>query len=86
MSRSYVWVVILSMAAVTYAMRALPITVLSRLRIPRPLERWLSFVPVSVLAALVSAEVIRPGGEWLPPLHNPYLLASVPTALVFYKT
>lgn len=86
MTSTYVWVTILAMAATTYAMRAVPITVLSRLRIPRPLERWLSFVPVSVMAALVASEVVRPEGRWLPPLHNPYLLAAVPTALVYHRT
>jgi branched-subunit amino acid transport protein len=64
----------------------LPITVLSRLRIPRPLERWLSYVPVAVMAALVAGEVVRPGGRWLPPLHNPYLLAALPTAFVYWWT
>jgi branched-subunit amino acid transport protein len=86
MSAPYVWVVIVSMALVTYALRALPITLLARMRMPRPLERWLSFVPVSVMAALIASEVVRPGGTWPPPLHNPYLMAAVPTGLVYHKT
>ncbi len=86
MSSGYVWTAILGMAAVTYALRALPITILSRLSIPRPVERWLSFIPVSVMAALVASEVVRPGGTWLPPLHNPYLLAALPTAAVYHRT
>lgn len=86
MSATYVWLVILSMALVTYGLRALPITLLARIRMPEPLERWLSFVPVSVMAALVASEVVRPDGNWLPPLHNPYLLAAVPTGLVYHKT
>jgi branched-subunit amino acid transport protein len=79
----FIWAAIAAMAIMTYVLRALPITVLSRLHIPAPVERWLSFVPVSVMAALVAGEVVRPGGTWLPPLHNPYLLAAVPTALVY---
>jgi branched-subunit amino acid transport protein len=86
MSATYVWVTIVAMAAVTYGLRALPITVLSRLRIPRPVERWLSFVPVSVMAALVAGEVFRPDGRWLPLGQNPYLLAALPTGLVYYWT
>jgi branched-subunit amino acid transport protein len=85
-SGGYIWAAIAGMAVTTYALRALPITVLSRLRIPRPLERWLSYVPVSVMAALVASEVARPDGHWLPPLSNAYLMAAVPTGLVYYFT
>jgi len=45
--------------------------------------RWLSFVPVSVMGALVATEVLRPGGEWQPPLHNPGLYAATLTAIAF---
>jgi branched-subunit amino acid transport protein len=86
MSGVYVWAVILGLAVTTFLLRAIPIALLSRLRLPRSLERWLSFVPVSVMSALVVGEVMRPGGVWLPPLHNPYLLASLPTALVYHRT
>ena len=74
------------MAAITFALRALPITVLSRVHIPEPVERWLSFVPVSVMAALVATEVLRPGGVWLSPLRNAYLVAALPTAFVYHRT
>jgi branched-subunit amino acid transport protein len=85
-SGGYVWVAVIGMAVATYAMRVVPITVLSRVRIPELLKRWLSFVPVAVMAALVAGEVFRPDGHWLGPAHNPYLLAAVPTAAVFYFT
>ena len=66
---------------------SLPITVLSRLRIPRPLERWLSFVPVSVMAALVAGEVAASRTDTgCRRSQNPYLFAALPTALVYYKT
>lgn len=82
----YVWTVIATMAAATYALRVLPIALLSRVAMPKPLERWLSFVPVAVMAALVAGEVFRPDGRWLPLGHNPYLLAAVPTGLVYRFT
>jgi branched-subunit amino acid transport protein len=83
---AYIWAAVIGMAVTTYALRALPITVLSRVRIPRPLERWLSFVPVSVMAALVASEVVRPDGRWLAPASNPYLLAAIPTGIVYHFT
>jgi branched-subunit amino acid transport protein len=86
MSATYVWATIAGVATVTFLLRAIPIALLSRLRVPRVFERWLSFVPVSVMAALVAGEVLRPGGAWVSPLHNPYLLAAFPTGLVYHRT
>lgn len=86
MTDGYIWAVIIGMGVSNYALRLLPIAVLSRLELPRPVLRWLSFIPVSVLAALVTVEVLRPNGSWLPLDANPYLYAAVPTAYVFYKT
>jgi branched-subunit amino acid transport protein len=81
-----IWSVIVGMAVVNYAMRATPIAAMARMRLGGVIERWLSFVPVSVMAALVVGEVLRPGGAWLPPLHNPYLLAALPTGVIYYMT
>jgi branched-subunit amino acid transport protein len=86
MTAGYIWAVIIGMAISNYALRLLPIAVLSHLELPRPVLRWLSFIPVSVLAALVAVEVLRPNGAWLPLDSNPYLYAAVPTAYVFHKT
>jgi branched-subunit amino acid transport protein len=86
MKDSYIWAVVIGMGVANYALRLLPIAVLSRLELPRPILRWLSFIPVSVLAALVVVEVLRPDGSWLPPASNPYLFAAVPTAYIFYRT
>jgi len=86
MTDGYIWGVIIGMGISNYALRLLPIALLSRLELPRPVLRWLSFIPVSVLAALVAVEVLRPNGTWLPLFDNPYLYAAIPTAYVFYKT
>lgn len=74
------------MAAANFLVRFVPISIVSRTELPEPVMRWLSFVPVSVMGALVAGEVLRPGGEHATPWQNPYLLAAVPTALVYYKT
>lgn len=81
-----VWAVIAGMAVTNLVLRLAPIAVLSRVRIPRAVERWLSYIPVSVMAALVATEVLRPGGAWPAPWANPYLLAAVPTAFVYRRT
>lgn len=81
-----VWGVVIGMGVVNYALRLLPVAVLSKIRLPRPVERWLSFIPVSVMAALVVGEIFHPNGTWPLPWANPHLLATIPTALVYLKT
>jgi len=82
-SQAAILAVIAGMAATNFAIRFTPIAVLSRTRLPSPVLRWLSFVPISVMGALVASEVLRPGGQWRAPLGNPGLYAAVLTALVF---
>jgi branched-subunit amino acid transport protein len=48
--------------------------------------RWLSFIPVAVMGALVASEVLRPSGHWSAPLTSPSLYAAVITAVVFKVT
>lgn len=86
MSATLIWITVIGMAATNIALRLTPIAVLSRMRLPRPVERWLSFVPACVMASIVATEVLRPGGAWLAPWANPYLLAAVPTAVVYRFT
>ncbi len=85
MKSEYVWAVVIGMALCNYAVRFIPMAFLARLELPAVLHRWLSFIPVSVMAALVVGEVLRPDGRWLPPMQNPYLFAALPTAFVYYK-
>jgi branched-subunit amino acid transport protein len=86
MSDSFIWTVIVGMALANFAVRFVPIAVVSRLDLPRPLMRWLSYVPVAVMGAIVAGEVLTPQGRYIPPWDNPYLLAAFPTALVYWKT
>jgi branched-subunit amino acid transport protein len=81
-----IWAVIGGMAVTNFVLRLAPIAVLSRMHIPKPVERWLSYVPVSVMAAVVALELLRPGGAWLLPWRNAYLFAAVPTAFVYHRT
>lgn len=73
------------MGLANYTVRFIPMALMARLEFPKTVQRWLSFIPVSVMAALVVGEVLRPDGKWLPPLENPYLFAALPTAFVYYK-
>ena len=86
MTEGLVWAVIAGMAVTNVALRFVPLAILSRVSLPRVVERWLSYVPVTVMAAIAAVEVVRPQGRWLPPLSNPYLFAAIPTALVYRYT
>ncbi|MGE5590810.1 MAG: AzlD domain-containing protein [Bacillota bacterium] len=84
--RAQVLLVILGMAVVTYLPRALPMTVLSRMKLPEAFRRWLGFVPVAVLAALLGPALLLPSGGWQPVRENLPLLASLPAFWVAGKT
>jgi len=81
----YIWAVIVGMGLANYAVRFLPMALLARLKLPEPILRFLRFIPVTVMSALVVGEVLRPDGTWIAPASNPYLFAAVPTAFVYYK-
>jgi branched-subunit amino acid transport protein len=84
--QSTIWIVIVGMAVLNYAVRFIPLAVVSRIELPKPIARWLSFVPISVMGALVASEVLRPNGTWSNPLTGPSLYAAIITALVFRFT
>ncbi len=86
LSSTLIWAVIVGMAALNFAMRFQPIAVVSRVNLPAPIARWLSFVPISVMGALVASEVLLPNQEWSNPLVGPHLYAAIVTALVFRFT
>ena len=78
--------VIAGMAVLNFALRITPIATLSRRRLPAPIMRWLSFIPISVMGALVASEVLRPGGEWKSPTANPGIWAALLTMVIFRFT
>lgn len=78
---NFLWVVI-GMLAVTYLARLIPMLVLSRLEIPAGFRRWLQFVPVAVLSALLVPNILLQNGGLALRLDNTYLLAAVPTVIV----
>ncbi|BDV00301.1 hypothetical protein TDMWS_03860 [Thermodesulfomicrobium sp. WS] len=78
--------VIFAMTMVTYLPRALPLLLCARRTVPDPLARWLGFVPPAVLAALLAQSVLCVGPSVDMSMENLFLWASVPTALVRWKT
>lgn len=70
---------VLLMSLVTYLPRLLPVLLLSKRSLPRPVIRWLSYIPVAVLSALLGPSLLAPGGQLdLSPAGNPELWISLP--------
>ncbi|MDN5371215.1 MAG: hypothetical protein PWR19_261 [Carnobacterium sp.] len=78
---------ILGMALVTYLPRLLPMLVLSNRSIPEKMSKWMSFVPVSIFAALIFSDVFFWESQFnVNPIVNIKLLPSVLVFIVAYKT
>ena len=70
---------VLAMALVTYLPRLLPLLLFSRSKMPLIVERWLSYVPVAVLAALLAPALFLVQGKFTINLSlNPHFWAALP--------
>lgn len=85
MSSATIWAVVIGMGLLNFALRFMPIAILSRIELPEWIRRWLSYVPVSVMATLVVGEVLRPDGVWVSSAADPYVLAALFTAAVYWR-
>lgn len=77
---------VLGMAAINYLFRAVPLVVLSKIELPKVVNRWLSYIPISVMGALVASEVFTPGGILVDPIPNPAFWGAIVSGATFYKT
>ena len=84
--RGSVLLVVVLSALVTVVPRVAPLAVLSRVALPAPVARWLEYVPIAVLAALLAQEVAVADGHLALPLENLALVAVVPAILVAIRT
>ncbi len=71
---------------VTVLPKVLPLTFLKGDRLPHLLRRWLDFVPVAVMAALVGPDIFIYQGQFNLGPGNLFLMVSIPTALVAWKS
>lgn len=76
----------LGMTLGTVLPRALPMTLMADRPLPPLVRRWLTFVPAAILAAMVAPDILLRDGDLFLSPDNMFLLASVPTLLVAWKT
>jgi branched-subunit amino acid transport protein len=80
------WLLLLGMGLITYAIRLSLILLLGRVTLPPLLLRGLRFVPPAVLSAVALPELLRPAGQLNLSLGNAHLLAGVLAILVAWRT
>ncbi len=85
MDERLVFLTICGMGAVTYLPRLLPMLLLSDRKLSPWIARWLSFVPATVLAALLAPGLLCRDGTLFLELDNLFLLAAVPTFFVAWR-
>ena len=75
------------MTLVTYLPRFLPVLLLSKRSLPRPLVRWLSYIPAAVLASLLGPALLIPADRLDLTLGaNPGFWVSLPVFLIAFLT
>lgn len=80
------WLTIIAMGLVTYAIRLSLILLLGRVEVPAGLRRALRFVPLAVLSAIILPEMVLPGDHVDLSPGNPRLWAGLLAGLVAWRT
>lgn len=80
--------IIIGMGIVTYSTRFLPVYIFKDHRLNRTILKWMRFVPVTILSAIIAPDIFMPeagGGTLDISLRNPYLIAASLTMLAALK-
>ena len=77
---------ILLASALTLGLKTAPVTFLKGKDFPPLLRKWLDFVPVAVMAALIGPDIFINNNQLDISVSNLFLMASIPVFLVAWKT
>ncbi|WP_319543397.1 AzlD domain-containing protein [uncultured Pseudodesulfovibrio sp.] len=86
MDQKVVFLTFLGMLAVTYIPRALPLLALASRTLPDPVVRWLSYVPVAVLSAMLFPSLLLKDASFNFEPDNYYLWAAIPAFILAWRT
>ncbi len=81
-----IWLTIIGMGLITYAIRLTPIVLLERFELSSSIRQALKFVPAAVLSAIIFPELFMPEGTIDISFANERLLAGLIAALVAWRT
>lgn len=80
------WLTVIVIGVITYALRLSLIGALGRITLPPVLVRGLRFVPPAVLTAIIVPELVLPGGQLDLAPTNVRMLAGVLAAVVAWRS
>lgn len=86
LAHSTIWAVIIGMGVTNFVLRYVPMAALSRIKLPAPIMRWLSYVPISVMGALFAKEVLLPSMKYDPMFANPGIYGALISMIIFKFT
>lgn len=86
LTHSTIWAVIIGMGLTNFILRYVPMAALSRIKLPAPIMRWLSYVPISVMGALFAKEVLLPSTKYDPMFANPGIYGAIISMVTFKLT
>ncbi len=86
MSEPTLWLLIILMGVITYALRLSMILLLHRLVVPPLVTQALRYVPPAVLSAIILPELFHPGVPQILPLLNIRLVAGLVAIFVAWRT
>ncbi|MEC3655365.1 AzlD domain-containing protein [Bacillus siamensis] len=78
--------IVLGTGIVTLLPRVIPLLFLSKVELPKWFLSWLSFVPVTVMTALLGQELLFEDDNFSPLSNSHELLGIIPTFLVVLLT
>lgn len=80
------WLTVIGMGLITYAIRLSLIALLERVEITPRVRQALRFVPPAVLSAIIFPELLQPGGTLDISAGNVRLLAGLLAVVVAWRT
>ncbi len=86
MDQETIFLTIVGMAVVTFIPRLLPVLLLSSRTLPPVIIRWLSYIPVAVLSAMLLPTILVVDGKVALKGDNILLWAAIPTLVVAVET
>ncbi|HEY4600486.1 MAG TPA: AzlD domain-containing protein [Cerasibacillus sp.] len=79
---SYLFWIIIGSGLVTWLPRIIPFLFVKNIQLPKVILKWLTFVPVCILSALVFTNLFEQGDSRAVTFNLPYVFAFIPTVLI----
>ena len=76
----YIWIIILGGAIVTILPRVIPIMFVSKINLNDKITKFLQFIPIAILSALVVSEIFITNNKLY--INTYEMIAVIPTVLV----